>query len=131
MKIRSGFVSNSSSSSFIIIIDESKIKKCPTCGHYDESPLNWLPNRKTYYDDTHIRWDSLDDRIEELKNSRKEYDYDYINIEISTLNKIKSRYKNKKIIGVQISNHDEDTNNRLSELERRGIIEMLPEEYDD
>ena len=34
MKTRSGFVSNSSSSSFIIAYKEN-IKPCPTCGHVD------------------------------------------------------------------------------------------------
>jgi len=34
MKIRNGFVSNSSSSSFIIAYKE-QVKPCPTCGHID------------------------------------------------------------------------------------------------
>ena len=39
MKIRSGFVSNSSSSSFVIIIHEDNVRTCPTCKRSDNYDL--------------------------------------------------------------------------------------------
>ena len=42
MKIRQGFVSNSSSSSFIIAIDKSDKEVCPTCGRSDIAVLDLI-----------------------------------------------------------------------------------------
>lgn len=52
MKIRNGFVSNSSSSSFIVAVKESN--KCPTCGRSDKSFLDRMP-KEGEYEETHIR----------------------------------------------------------------------------
>jgi len=41
MKIRHGFVSNSSSSSFIVHVPKSK-EPCPTCGHVEENILKYF-----------------------------------------------------------------------------------------
>lgn len=55
MKIRNGFVSNSSSSSFIIMVD-GEAKKCPTCGHTPASIVDMIDKSKCcgYYEDTSI-----------------------------------------------------------------------------
>lgn len=42
MKIRLGFVSNSSSSSFIIAFKKPSEKPCPTCGHKDVSIVDLI-----------------------------------------------------------------------------------------
>jgi hypothetical protein len=41
MKIRNGFVSNSSSSSFIVFVSRNK-KPCPTCGHLEKNILDYF-----------------------------------------------------------------------------------------
>ena len=44
MKIRNGFVSNSSSSSFVIAFKKN-MSKCPTCGHMTVDIATYLTNR--------------------------------------------------------------------------------------
>lgn len=53
MKFRSGFVSNSSSSSFIVIFKAGKA--CPTCGLSPSTFLDHLPEEKYYSEDTYIK----------------------------------------------------------------------------
>lgn len=50
MKIRQGFVSNSSSSSFIVSISENK-KPCPTCGHVEKNIVDYFRSGE----DTYVR----------------------------------------------------------------------------
>jgi hypothetical protein len=49
MKIRNGFVSNSSSSSYIIKIADSE--PCPTCGRCNPNIVDHIQNRTYYCDD--------------------------------------------------------------------------------
>jgi hypothetical protein len=67
MKLRAGFVSNSSSSSYIIAYDESRFVKCECCGFTPTTPIA----RFRGFGESTLRWDDADDRLEELrKNSR-------------------------------------------------------------
>lgn len=69
MKIRNGFVSNSSSSSFIIAV-EAEPKTCPTCGHKPQNIVDILDSMGNcnYHDDS-----SIDD-IEEYIRDNLDYE---------------------------------------------------------
>lgn len=73
MKVRNGFVSNSSSSSFIIAFKEDKTP-CPTCGRCDAS-IDVL--RKALCSSDDGGWD--DKTADEILKNNCEYDEGYIN----------------------------------------------------
>jgi len=64
MKIRQGFVSNSSSSSFIVAINPKD--KCTHCGRSSPDIVNVLESTQ-WYDDTKLEWTDPTEYIEELQ----------------------------------------------------------------
>lgn len=63
MKVRNGFVSNSSSSSFVLLIDDPK--ECPTCGV--KLSLLTLLDHNTKYQDSRVVLEGARDFEEEIK----------------------------------------------------------------
>ena len=53
MKIRQGFVSNSSSSSFIVAFKDSE--PCKACGRKNLNIADLIERSSDYYDDNHVR----------------------------------------------------------------------------
>jgi len=72
MKIRSGFVSNSSSSSFIISMDELKV--CPTCGRGGEDILDLCEKANDGDSDVWFRdvQCHIEDLEKEIENDQEE-----------------------------------------------------------
>lgn len=65
MKIRSGFVSNSSTTSFIVAINHEKLgEKCPHCGRSSPNILDMLEDS---YGDTCMEWTDPTDYLTNLK----------------------------------------------------------------
>ena len=108
MKARIGFVSNSSTSSFILGIFGVP-EPCPHCGRGGTDLVKFLETHDHY--ETCLEWTEIDERIAELEHENVRYrekgwdDDAAINQEeIDTLNEAKGNFQT--IIGVSISFHD-------------------------
>ena len=63
MKQRNGFVSNSSSSSFVIAIKKSANEPCPHCGRSDPNILGVIENQERQDEDTFIVGTGIGDAL--------------------------------------------------------------------
>lgn len=80
MKVRSGYVSNSSSSSFILAWNDGDFVKCDRCGHKPEDPVIMCEQEDCCYsgDSTEVDWIGVEgwvrDYEEELRFVKQEID---------------------------------------------------------
>jgi hypothetical protein len=65
MKYRNGFVSNSSSASFIVAVNESV--PCKHCGRSDMSILDLIDSASNHSGETEVRWTDPRDHLIELE----------------------------------------------------------------
>jgi len=115
MKIRTGFVSNSSSSSFVIAVDKN-INKCPHCGRSDMNILQLIEKASYYNSDNNVVAEGKDDIIKELASW---YDDD------KSIEKIKKYDDTDKTLAlVEVSYHDDVLNDLIH---NSGNIEILHE----
>ena len=112
MKQRKGFVSNSSSSSFIILISEET--KCPHCGRSDKNLIS-LIDRNNNYEDTYIKEKGKESIIKYIEENW----YDTHDV-IRTLNYLD--VGNKDLILLAISNHDDVIKELIRESKNIEII---------
>ena len=150
MKIRIGFVSNSSSSSYIIAY--KKATACPTCGHTPSDFLAAVASRR--YDDNRVCWteptakmEEIEEeiaaqqkeaaRLEKLDPKGKEKEYyrsnadclQWVNERIQELFKLRQLIKDHRLQGhvvaeVEIRHHD-DLNDRMREMEKNKELFIL------
>ena len=106
MKTRNGFVSNSSSSSFIIALKKNNAP-CPHCGRKDPDFLDMVENSSIYNeDDNRIDTRETEETLKYIEDNEKGW------VEAEEYKKIEdglSKYKNNKewnIINITLSNHD-------------------------
>ena len=131
MKIRNGFVSNSSSSSFIIGLLDQEAKRCPTCGHLPNSNLlEQLERAESNNYNTEVRWTNISARIEEEKSWNSNWNYSEFSDDEeaespSELKQIKKQMQpGEQVIGCDVCNHDSDLRDLIDELEEQGVIKI-------
>jgi len=121
MKNRKGFVSNSSSSSFIIAIKKD-VSKCEHCGRSDIDLLQLIDYASDY--ESSVEEVGAEGVIHEIKNEW--YDNNHSKLIIDKVEE-KSKDKAFKIASVSISYHNAVLNKIFKDMVESGSVEVLCE----
>ena len=117
MKTRFGFVSNSSSSSFIIgILDEHVVDDvCPTCGTHTSDLRSAIDKAQKYDYNNEIEWEGLDNYIDLLNENIISLQNNINNQRGRSSEEIVSEWSRGYTVGEYIS----DLNQEIEELQGR------------
>jgi len=114
MKIRTGFVSNSSSSSFIIAIDITKNKPCPHCGRSNPDILALIETASCESEDNDVNAIGYDDVMKSFKENTWRSEEEIKKL-ISKIEEYESNPK-YKMASINISYHNEALNTILNTM---------------
>jgi len=127
MKTRTGFVSNSSSSSYIVGINTVP-EPCPHCGRGGTDLVKLLESHDHW--ETSLEWTDPDQRIAELERDNVEWrakgwddDVAANQRQIDMLTEAKDRFKT--VMEIAVSYHDEFLLHLLTEMGKNGEITIL------
>lgn len=127
MKVRNGFVSNSSSASFIVAVKQGT--PCPTCKRTDVDFLDLVEQIGAHadYEDTELKARGIEDIWKRWKDDILEYCGDDERKEYEVLLQLMKDAESKgyKVGEVEISYRDPSTEKLLHELEERKSLVVL------
>ena len=120
MKTRNGFVSNSSSSSFIIAFKDNI--PCPHCGRRDPNILNAIESSNDYSNDNNVGAKG-EGVIEEIKGSY------YPKQKTPLINQVANFLKDGyTVASISISYHNDLLNNLLNNMQKSGSVVIIYDE---
>jgi len=113
MKTRNGLISNSSTSSFIIVYKPKD--KCSHCGRSDPDLKQMIEHQEMYNgDEYNINSTGVDDTIVQVKKDMESYPESNEFKEV--IERLKNVPKDSEVIYFQMSNHDKIINNLIANI---------------
>jgi hypothetical protein len=131
MKTRTGFVSNSSSSSFIILVNKNK-DVCSHCGRRDPEILDIIENAGgDCCDDTQLRARGAD-AIERYYSDNDWYtdEEKEENAKLLSLLKAAEAKGDKEAAFIRVSYHDETTRSFMDSMVKNGTLQIMQDNED-